>query len=1350
MDNNDLFVQFDGLSSTWWDSGVTVTTGIWTYVAVTYDGSNIRVFRNGVNSNSQGATGTLNLGSNSNPLYIGHNTEWTNEVFTGKIDEVRISNLARSQSWISAQYLSMNNEFITYGSEESQDQGAGAAYIFFGYSTMDTNNINASSANVTITGETAGSLLGWSVNEAGDVNGDNIPDVIIGAPGNNSDSGSAHLFFGRTTWNNVYDSSDANTTLNGENAGDMFGYSVSFAGDVNNTGFDAVIIGAPKHSSSQGRAYIFYGSGSMSPSVSANYADDILNGETSGDLFGFSVSNAGNVNDDDCDDVLIGAPGADKAYVYYGYFLDELNYVDSNTDNIGSTSNFANAQSASDAGAYSTLTEGTNTISYNPTSRTLLGSTSDGGGVISNLASNDGSRMVFDAYTTGSQDHDYQFVDNNISDVDNVADNGTHSNFNNEKSIDSNYDTLTENYTSGYVPDFKVQRGYTIINNGDTSATITAGLDYSTPTGDAFIRIVGTRQTAIGRPSGGGTQNADDVTVYISNPNNLGSSITFERYGTSNDNRLSWEIIEYIGPNGGNNEFKVRAVGETNFSSTDTSNTTPTISGIVDDSDVVVFITGVGNPDTGASDYNTHLCTSSWLSVTNQANFTRGEAGGDTVNVSYAVVEFTGSNWSVQLIEHNYASSGVQEEETITDIGSVSSAFTIFQHRAGSDELGLDENGAQCYLYNSTTLRFQLQSGVTTPNLHYTVSWVVNNSGTGGASMNVQHITGTRGTGGAEEDTWTESIISVNSTETSSIMGESGRSSGSGNSFPRGYISFYLSDDSLVELKQSDTGQIQNYAFCVVDWPKSIGQYYDLDLEVQFTSANTSNELNEICIKTGTLGTEDLQVEYWSGSTWVNIFSDLSPNTWNNASVPISSSTFTVHFFGPNETKDTNQDSWEIDALQLHSWNNTYDMEVELSGASDTYSWSQLGWVLDLQFSVATMNVTIQLYNYTNTEYPGAGDGFIQYDSGAANNDELKSQIISSDMGNFKDGSGNWRVKILASYIGANFSCRVDWVEMRHPSYQMDIEFSTNSVAISGHYYLEINYQVNGENYDIMVYNGATWDDMGDLTSGSMTELQISLNSNHRLGSGQVRIRYIGTNEIGDNSPSTLYIEYHRIHCYQPGMNYTADVTLMGSANSGFGWSVSYAGDINNDNFDDVIVGAPGYVSSKGAAYIYKGSNNMDNIVNVTLIGYQSGDQFGYSVAYAGDIDNDGFSDVLIGAPGNDGPLGTRSDTGAIYLFHGSLTFSGTYGAECANGIGYGENAGDHFGWSVDRCGNINKDVYKNLIVGAPNFGEDDGKAYIMKEIPEFSLFIIPIIFVMLLLITNNVKNKKRRYEKRL
>jgi hypothetical protein len=155
--------------------------------------------------------------------------------FDGIIDEVRISNISRSSDWISAQYLSMTSGFINYGVEESNNQDRGAAYLFFGYSGINTNNIDASLANVTIHGSSAYDHFGWSLSGAGDLNADGFDDIIIGAPGYDVNQGRAYIFHGKTTpaWSSVLDAdSDADTILTGENNQDRFGHSVSGVGDV--------------------------------------------------------------------------------------------------------------------------------------------------------------------------------------------------------------------------------------------------------------------------------------------------------------------------------------------------------------------------------------------------------------------------------------------------------------------------------------------------------------------------------------------------------------------------------------------------------------------------------------------------------------------------------------------------------------------------------------------------------------------------------------------------------------------------------------------------------------------------------------------------------------------------------------------------------------------------------------------------------------------------------------------------------------------------------------------------------------------------------------------------------------
>jgi hypothetical protein len=240
-----------------------ISDGNWHYVVGVTDGTKSMLYVDGqleldniVDTTNLGDTDLASLAQeyDSGPV--------TSDHFDGTLDEVRISRVVRSASWINAQYLSMDNMFITYGNEETKGQDRGAAYIFFGYPGINLNNISAAYANVTINGTNTGDLFGWSVSDAGNVNDDSYDDVIIGAPGYGENQGRAYIILGRATgaWSSIdYADADSDNNLTGENNGDLFGSSVSGAGDVNNDNYDDVIVGAYGFGSDRGRAYIFYG-----------------------------------------------------------------------------------------------------------------------------------------------------------------------------------------------------------------------------------------------------------------------------------------------------------------------------------------------------------------------------------------------------------------------------------------------------------------------------------------------------------------------------------------------------------------------------------------------------------------------------------------------------------------------------------------------------------------------------------------------------------------------------------------------------------------------------------------------------------------------------------------------------------------------------------------------------------------------------------------------------------------------------------------------------------------------------------------------------------------------------------
>ncbi|WP_353930743.1 DUF4114 domain-containing protein [Okeanomitos corallinicola TIOX110] len=224
---------------------------------------------------------------------------------------------------------------------------AGASYIIFGSNQGFPTTIEVSTLNgingFTIIGSTESEALGRAVSAAGDVNGDGIEDLIVGAPfadrNNKENIGSSYIIFGKRSFSStpIIDPSTLNGnngfTIRGLTTQDLLGYSVSNAGDINNDGFDDLVIGAPNayttNNGKPGQTYIVFGSSNFNANFNLNNLDGsngfVINGNRIEDYSGLSVSSAGDINNDGIDDLIIGAPQATpngtnsgQAYIIYG------------------------------------------------------------------------------------------------------------------------------------------------------------------------------------------------------------------------------------------------------------------------------------------------------------------------------------------------------------------------------------------------------------------------------------------------------------------------------------------------------------------------------------------------------------------------------------------------------------------------------------------------------------------------------------------------------------------------------------------------------------------------------------------------------------------------------------------------------------------------------------------------------------------------------------------------------------------------------------------------------------------------------------------------------------------------
>ncbi|MBA2649287.1 MAG: FG-GAP repeat protein [Legionella sp.] len=211
--------------------------------------------------------------------------------------------------------------------------------FFYPTGLCDLGLIPDGSSGFVLQGEIAGDYSGISVSSAGDINGDGVSDIIVGAYGISSFAGKSYVVFGSrnsSAWGNglLNISSLMNGqrgfVLQGEAAGDFSG-SVSAASDINGDGVSDIIVGARGAASNAGKSYVVFGSRNSSAwgngllnlgSLMNGQLGFALQGEAAGDFSGYSVSAASDINGDGVSDIIVGAYGAasnaGKSYVLFG------------------------------------------------------------------------------------------------------------------------------------------------------------------------------------------------------------------------------------------------------------------------------------------------------------------------------------------------------------------------------------------------------------------------------------------------------------------------------------------------------------------------------------------------------------------------------------------------------------------------------------------------------------------------------------------------------------------------------------------------------------------------------------------------------------------------------------------------------------------------------------------------------------------------------------------------------------------------------------------------------------------------------------------------------------------------
>jgi hypothetical protein len=185
------------------------------------------------------------------------------------------------------------------------------------------------------------------------------------------------------------------------------------------------------------------------------------------------------------------------------------------------------------------------------------------------------------------------------------------------------------------------------------------------------------------------------------------------------------------------------------------------------------------------------------------------------------------------------------------------------------------------------------------------------------------------------------------------------------------------------------------------------------------------------------------------------------------------------------------------------------------------------------------------------------------------------------------------------------------------------------------------------------------------------------------------------------------YVDFaiHAAYFDTPGVPYvlvlsgktldTLFILTSPASDDGFGANIADAGDVDNDGTGDFLVGAPLYMAYQGAAYLFSGA---DGSLLRTYLNTHYNDYFGLAVDGAGDVNGDGFGDVVIGNPAND-EFGNASGKGCIFA-GSSGPYPDTVYADDADWSFHG-GADDRLGRAVCGVGDINGDGKADVALGA-------------------------------------------------
>ncbi|MGE0428809.1 MAG: beta strand repeat-containing protein [Hydrogenophaga sp.] len=1126
---------------------------------------------------------------------------------------------------------------------------AGRSYVVFGKAdgtVVELSTIaDGGTGGFVINGQSALDFSGSSVSSAGDVNGDGLADLIVGAPYAEGDAGSSYVVFGKTDGTAVELSAIAaggtgGFMINGQSAWDQSGHSVSAAGDVNGDGLADLIVGAPQSDpatggSSAGRSYVVFGKTGGMPVELSDIADNqtggfVINGQSDYDNSGWSVSSAGDVNGDGLADLIVGAYRSDPA----GMTEAGRSYVV-----FGQTGGTAVELSAIEAGTGGGFViNGQSSADYSGYSVSAAGDVNGDG-----LAD-----LIVGAYhgdpATGGADAGLSYVVFGQTDGTPVE-----------------LSDIAENETGGFVingaRDFVInaqsfgdQSGYSVSSAGDVN-------------GDGLADLI--------------------VGAHYANPEaGTDAGRSYVVFGKTGGTPVELSAIE-AGTGGG---FVINGQSEG-----DVSGESVSAAGDVNGDGLADLIVGApgGDPATDRQDAG-------------RSYVIFGKTGFDAVNLGDVALggdaalpfDFAGTSgadtWS-GTTESETALGGAGDD-TLTGNGGAD----VLYGGAGNDTLVLNADNIA-----------HLSQGLTDGRLARV---------DGGGGIDTLAVAGA----GVTLDLTQIANQAAGDPETGSRIA------------------------SIEKINLSGTG---NNTLTL-----SVGDVLDMAGMNQFNDDNGWTGLGT------SVQRHQLVIDGDAGDV-VNSFE--APGTWSLVGTASD---------GTNTYKVFNATNSATSAQLLVNTNITQALDTTApippsapdlaaeddSGTSDTDDITV--YTTGLNFSgTAEAGATVQLFVDANsngvidsgeltlgTDVATGGNYSIDTNLAVGN---YKVRAIATDLaGNVSEASGTTLVEVIPPALGfvINGQSAVDWSGYSVSS-AGDVNGDGLADLIVGAQFAE---GAAGRSYVVFGKADGAAVELSDIAAGGTDGFVI--NGQSALDNSGKSVSSAG--DVNGDGLADLIVGAHAAEG-EAGRSYVVFgktdgtavelSTIAAGGTGGFvingqsaldhsGTSVSSAGDVNGDGLADLIVGAPesdpeSGLGGAGRSYVVFGkadgtpvelSDIAENETGGFVINGQSeSDHSGWSVSSAGDVNGDGLADLIVGAYFS--APGGKLSAGRSYVVLGKADGTAINLSQMASGTGggfviNGQSSADYSGWSASSAGDVNGDGLADLIVGAPWAVGEAGRSYVV------------------------------------